>query len=123
MIQAKLKICAGCNQSKHIWKSHGKEKYCKECWYSIEKPKSIAPMSKKMKETVDQYSKIRTAYLTINTLCKAKLAGCTANATEVHHKAGRGEKGSGSKGQSPVRVSYKEALNEIFVIQQKQKLY
>jgi hypothetical protein len=91
MIQAKLKQCAGCNKPKHIWKSHGKEKYCKECWYDIEKPKSIAPMSKKMKETVDQYSKIRTAYLTVNTLCKAGLQGCAGAATEVHHKAGRGE--------------------------------
>jgi hypothetical protein len=90
-IQAKLKMCAGCNEPKHIWKSHGKDKYCKDCWYNIEKPKSIAPMSKKMKETVDQYSKMRTAYLVVNTFCKAKLAGCTANATEVHHKAGRGE--------------------------------
>jgi len=81
MIQAKLKLCAGCNQMKHIWKSQGKDKYCKECWYSIEKPKSIAPVSKKMRETIDQYSKIRTAYL----------QGCTGVATDVHHKAGRGE--------------------------------
>jgi hypothetical protein len=91
MIKAKLKQCAGCNQMKHIWKSHGKEKYCKECWYSIEKPKSIAPVSKKMRETVDQYSKLRTAYLVVNPNCKANLVGCTGTATEVHHKAGRGE--------------------------------
>ena len=91
MIKAKLKQCAGCNQMKHIWKSHGKEKYCKECWYSIEKPKSIAPVSKKMRETVDQYSKIRIAYLVVNPNCKANLVGCTGTATEVHHKAGRGE--------------------------------
>lgn len=90
-IQAKLKQCAGCNQMKHIWKSHGKDKYCKECWYSIEKPKSIAPISKKMKETVDQYTKIRTAYLVVNPSCKARLQGCTGAATDVHHKAGRGE--------------------------------
>jgi hypothetical protein len=91
MIQAKLKICAGCNQMKHIWKSQGKDKYCKECWYSIEKPKSIAPVSKKMRETIDQYSKIRTAYLVVNPSCKARLQGCTNVATDVHHKAGRGE--------------------------------
>jgi hypothetical protein len=91
MIQAKLKLCAGCNQMKHIWKSQGKDKYCKECWYSIEKPKSIAPISKKMKETVDQYSKLRTAYLVVNPSCKARLQGCTGQATDVHHKAGRGE--------------------------------
>lgn len=36
--------------------------------------------------------------------------------------AGRGEKGSGSKGQSPVRVSYKEELSEIFVLKNKKSL-
>jgi hypothetical protein len=76
---------------KHIWKANGKDKYCKECWYSIEKPKSIPPISKKMKETVDQYTKIRTAYLVVNPSCKARLVGCTSVATDVHHKAGRGE--------------------------------
>jgi len=91
MIQAKLKQCAGCNQMKHIWKANGKDKYCKECWYSIEKPKSIPTISKKMKETVDQYTKIRTAYLVVNPSCKARLVGCTSVATDVHHKAGRGE--------------------------------
>lgn len=30
--------------------------------------------------------------------------------------AGRGKKGMGGKGQSPIRVSYKEVLSEIFVI-------
>ena len=40
----------------------------------------------------------------------------------AQRSAGRGEKGSGGKGQSPVRVSYKEALSEIFVIDQKEKL-
>ena len=91
MIQAKLKQCAGCNQMKHIWKANGKDKYCKECWYGIEKPKSIPSISKKMKETVDQYTKIRTAYLVVNPSCKARLVGCTSVATDVHHKAGRGE--------------------------------
>jgi len=36
--------------------------------------------------------------------------------------AGRGEKGSGGKGKSPVRVSYKESLSEIFIVSQKQYL-
>lgn len=41
----------------------------------------------------------------------------------AQRKAGRGEKGSGGKGQSPVRVSYsKESLNEIFVITNKDGL-
>lgn len=91
MIQTKLKPCAGCKELKHIWKSHGKEKYCKECWYKIEKPKSISPVSKKMRETMDKYGRLRMAFLIVNTQCQAKLVGCTGTATDIHHKAGRGE--------------------------------
>jgi hypothetical protein len=89
MIQPKLKKCAGCEQLKHIWKSHGKEKYCKECWYSIEKPKSISPVSKKKRVEIDTYSKLREAFLFVKSHCEAKLVGCTGKATDVHHKAGR----------------------------------
>lgn len=88
-IQAKLKKCAGCEQMKYIWKSHGKEKYCKECWYNIEKPKSISPVSAKRRVEMDEYGKKRTAFLIVNPHCKAKLQECTAKATDVHHKAGR----------------------------------
>lgn len=90
-MQVKLKNCNGCNKLKHIWKSHGKEKYCKECWYNLEPPKKISPVSKKMRETMDEYSKRRTAFLVVHSKCQAKLVGCTGNATDVHHKAGRGE--------------------------------
>lgn len=90
-MQIKLKNCNGCNKPKHIWKSHGKEKYCKECWYSMDPPKKISPVSKKMRETMDEYSKKRAAFLVVNSRCQAKLVGCTGEATDVHHKAGRGE--------------------------------
>lgn len=89
-IQAKLKMCAGCNQMKYIWKSHKKDKFCKECWYKQEPPKKVAPVSKKMKETMDEYSKKRVAFLALNPNCQAKLVGCTGKATDVHHKEGRG---------------------------------
>jgi hypothetical protein len=89
MIQAKLKKCAGCSQLKHIWKSHKKDKYCKECWYSIEKPKSIAPVSKKRQVAMDEYSKRRIAFLALHTTCQAKIPGCTALSSDVHHKIGR----------------------------------
>ena len=85
MIKAKLKKCAGCEQMKHIWKSHGKEKYCKECWYSIDKPKSISPVSKKRQVEMDEYSKKRLAFLALHNNCQAKLVGCTGKATDVHH--------------------------------------
>ena len=89
MIPSKLKKCAGCEQIKHIWKSHGKEKYCQQCWYSIEKPKSISPVSAKRRVEMDEYSKKRLAFLTLHTNCQAKLVGCTGKASDVHHKAGR----------------------------------
>ena len=90
-IQAKLKKCAGCEQMKYIWKSHGKEKYCKECWYNIEKPKSISPVSKKRQGEMDKYSLLRDAFITAKPRCEAKLVGCTGKSTDVHHKAGRNE--------------------------------
>ena len=89
MIKAKLKKCAGCEQMKHIWKSHGKEKYCKECWYSIDKPKSISPVSKKRQGEMDEYSKKRNIFLIANPNCQAKLVACTGSSTDVHHKEGR----------------------------------
>lgn len=91
MITTKLKPCAGCKEMKHIWKSHGKEKYCKECWYKMDPPKRISPVSKKMRETMDEYSKKRASFLIVHPMCQAKLIGCTHGATDVHHKAGRGE--------------------------------
>ena len=88
-IQAKLKKCAGCSQLKHIWKSHGKEKYCQQCWYTIEKPKSISPVSKKRQVDMDEYSKKRLAFLSLHVQCQANLVNCEKKATDVHHKAGR----------------------------------
>ena len=89
MIKAKLKKCASCEQMKHIWKSHGKEKYCKECWYTIDKPKSISPVSKKRQVELDHYSKLRMVFLIAKPFCEAKIIHCTGNSTDVHHKSGR----------------------------------
>jgi len=44
-----------------------------------------------MLETMDDYSKLRSAFLVVHSICQAKLVGCTGKATDVHHKAGRGE--------------------------------
>jgi len=88
-ITPKLKMCAGCNQLKHIWKSDKKDKYCQPCWYSIDKPKSISPVSTKRRVEMDEYGKKRVAYLAIHSTCQAGLVECTGQATEIHHKAGR----------------------------------
>jgi hypothetical protein len=84
-ITPKLKKCAGCEQMKHIWKSHGKDKYCQQCWYSIEKPKSISPVSEKRRGEMDEYARLRDAFLTAKPRCEAKLVGCTGVSTEIHH--------------------------------------
>jgi len=88
-MQTKLKKCAGCQIEKVIWKSHGKEKYCKECWYKIEKPKSISSISKSRKVDMDEYSKKRLAFLALQNGCQAKLSSCTSKSTDIHHKKGR----------------------------------
>ena len=36
------------------------------------------------------YSTLRETYLKTNPFCKAKLPGCQLNATDIHHKCGRG---------------------------------
>lgn len=53
---------------------------------------------------------------------KKAIANWVKRKKSAQRAAGRGEKGSGSKGQSPVRVSYKEELSEIFVINHKDEL-
>ena len=53
---------------------------------------------------------------------KNAIANWVKRKKAAQNKAGRGKKGSGGKGKSPVRVSYKESLNEIFVIDNKEQL-
>ena len=53
---------------------------------------------------------------------KKAIANWVRKKKAAQRSAGRGEKGSGGKGQSPVRVSYKEALSEIFIINHKNQL-
>lgn len=53
---------------------------------------------------------------------KKAIANWVKRKKSAQRAAGRGEKGSGGKGQAPVRVSYKESLSEIFVINQKNEL-
>ncbi len=53
---------------------------------------------------------------------KKAIANWVRRKKAAQRSAGRGEKGSGGKGKAPVRVSYKEALSEVFVINHKQQL-
>jgi hypothetical protein len=106
-MQAKLKKCSGCDEIKHIWKKHNRNLYCKDCWYrhpesrktELERRKEKKLLAKKPlnKKSSKQeklnaiYLLLRADYLKANRFCKAKLSGCQLNATDIHHKAGRGK--------------------------------
>lgn len=53
---------------------------------------------------------------------KKAIANWVKRKKSAQRSGGRGKKGSGGKGQKPIYVSYKESLNEIFVIQNKDNL-
>lgn len=95
MLRQKLKTCNGCLQEKSIWKSQGKDKFCKECWYQkvpakkLQARTAINKFSDKRKKQMPVYEKRRLAFLALHKFCQAKLSGCTGFATEVHHKQGR----------------------------------
>lgn len=87
------KMCAGCNNMSYIYKNISGKKYCKSCAYKIAPPVKIKKVSEKKKKQDDEYSKLRKIYLDAHPFCEAKLPGCTGDATDIHHLAGRiGEK-------------------------------
>jgi hypothetical protein len=95
----KLKLCAGCDEQKKIWKNHAGNKYCQYCWNKIkfqedppkQKPrKAIKPKSKKQAALDRSYSLLRTPFMLKHPNCQAALAGCQGGSTDVHHKKGRG---------------------------------
>ena len=53
---------------------------------------------------------------------KKAIANWVKRKKSAQNKAGRGEKGSGGKGKAPVKVSYKEQLCEIFIINHREQL-
>lgn len=97
-MKSKLKPCSKCGKLKVIWKNAGGEKLCKSCWSCQSGNKGIKPTtkrisprsSKKIKQDFE-YSKLRAAFLFNNPMCAAHLPACTQQATDVHHKKGRGK--------------------------------
>jgi hypothetical protein len=98
----KLKTCHGCGEERKIWKSDGRMKYCQECWKKIKAERTgptlpterqrIKPVSDKQSKLNAGYAKLRKVFFSDpkNLSCKAQLHGCTYDATDVHHKKGRG---------------------------------
>tara|TARA_R100000479_G_C6341500_1_gene185507 strand:- start:146 stop:553 length:408 start_codon:yes stop_codon:yes gene_type:complete len=99
MIQQKKKLCNNCNTMQFIWKNDKGNRYCKYCWHKRKEPdskplkvrKPINPKSKKMQAIDQAYSKIRKKFMLNKPVCEAGLPGCTVEATDVHHKKGRGQ--------------------------------
>jgi len=97
-MQAKKKLCNGCNQLEYIWKKEGQQKFCKTCWSSQTKGKKsikptakkpLSPRSSKQQKLEALYSILRTKYLQHHPYCEAHLPGCQINASDIHHKKGR----------------------------------
>lgn len=100
MLQAKQKLCNGCNEITNIWKKEGRQRFCKSCWSSqnikglssTKKPttkKPLSPRSSKQVKLDALYSILRKKYLEHHPMCEAKLPGCSLSSTDIHHKMGR----------------------------------
>lgn len=94
MINIKLKLCSSCNKEQLIWRSKGKDKYCRQCWLRDNSaplpkklPKPIKPKSDKKSIQDQLYSVLRNKFFQDdnNKSCKARLEGCTLVASDVHH--------------------------------------
>lgn len=88
----KLKMCNGCKKPVYIWKSVGKEKFCKICWFKQSpitkiksKPKRISPRSEKRIIADKKYGKLRKKFLESNPMCMAKFSVCISVGCQVHH--------------------------------------
>lgn len=90
-MKTKMKLCSGCNTEQYIWKTIGRDRYCKSCAGRITPAKRIPTKSSRKASEDETYSKLRKDFLTLHSTCKAMLPGCTAVATDVHHKKGRGK--------------------------------
>jgi hypothetical protein len=120
MIQVKKKPCDGesCNGSlQYIWKNQGRSRFCKNCWLKLssvevilnpvkstgtspEKRKHIARVSNRMQKLMNGYRRLRILFFqeSKNCRCQARLhelypdsgVRCMEEATDVHHRRGRG---------------------------------
>lgn len=97
-MQAKKKICSGCNQPQLIWKNYMGSRFCKQCWTKHQdspkpkvtvKQKTIPHRSSKRSKEEREYSVLRLEFLTKKTMCEAHLTNCSGLSTDVHHKQGR----------------------------------
>ena len=95
-MQAKKKLCSGCNQMKFIFTNAKGNRYCKYCWQKANsstqslndktpKRKPIAQRSKKRIKEDSVYKKLRADYLERNPTCEVNHPSCSHQATDIHH--------------------------------------
>jgi hypothetical protein len=87
------KLCKGeCNQLVFVW-ARGMCKLCDaKANPKVKKVRSVSVIAKisfKRKKEMAEYLKLRLVFLEENRLCQARLVGCTMDATDCHHSAGR----------------------------------
>jgi hypothetical protein len=97
-MKSKKKMCSGCETEQYIWKSIGREKYCQRCAALLRtgetnqlKRTPLSPKSSKKAKEDNVYTLLRKDYLTQHPVCEARLPSCTGQATDIHHKKGRGK--------------------------------
>ena len=91
-------MCSGCETEQYIWKSVGREKYCQRCASVLRageanqlKRTPLSPKSSKKAKEDNVDTLLRRDYLTQHPVCEARLPSCTGQATDIHHKKGRGK--------------------------------
>ena len=96
MLQPKKKKCNGCGEVTVIWKSEGREKYCKQCWSchktsgvrqtSAKKRTALSPRSPKQRRIEAAYNVIRKAYLDSLPLQDCEYCSATGIRNDEHVK-------------------------------------
>ena len=102
-MKSKLKLCAGCDRMKIIWKNVEGKRYCQQCSIGVAKldvrakpTRAVPSRSTRIKQVSDKRQKLLVAYKTLqevykktHKMCEAKLPGCTLVGQDVHHMAGK----------------------------------
>ena len=93
---ANMGLCLDCNEVKRLVAGR-----CENCYWphrrkidaekseSQQKRSVIPAKSAKQLEREIEYAKKRKSWMPLHPICEANLKGCTQQATECHHKAGR----------------------------------
>lgn len=94
-MQAKQKLCNGCNLKQFIWGNLAGKKYCQKCYterkYTVKKDKrivtAISKFSLKKIEKLKIYKARRDNYFKNHPVCE--YPGCVSREVDLHHKKGR----------------------------------